>query len=72
MQQPDGTMKRLSAHDAEVLKEFMADKMTPEERTLTPLFQVGELLEIRGGKFRIVALGTKYMRLQGVPWSTVE
>lgn len=68
MQQPDGTMRMLSAAQAEALR----DSKTPEERTLTPLFQVGELLEIRGGKFRIVALGTKFMRLQGVPWSTVE
>lgn len=72
MQQNDGTMKMLSAHDAKVLKEFMSNKMTPEERTLIPLFTVGELLEIRGGKFRIIALGTNGMRLRGVPWSTTE
>ena len=72
MQQENGTMKMLSDHDAKVIKEFMADKMTPEERTLTPLFSVGELLEIRGGKFRIVALGTNGMRLRGVPWSTTK
>lgn len=72
MQEPSGTMKMLSEHDAKVFKEFMADKMTPEERTLMPLFSVGELLEIRGGKFRIIAVGASGMRLRGVPWSTVE
>jgi len=68
MQQANGTMKKLSDAQAAALR----DDMTQEERTLMPLFSVGELLEIRGGKFRIVALGRKYMRLQGVPWSTVE
>lgn len=68
MQQNNGTMKMLSEAEAAALRE----RLGPEERTLTPLLRVGELLEIRGGKFRIVALGTNGMRLRGVPWSTVE
>lgn len=68
MQQNDGTMKMLSEAEAAAIRE----RLGPEERTLTPLFRVGELLEIRGGKFRIVALGTNGMRLRGVPWSTTE
>jgi len=68
MQQNDGTLMGLSKAEME---EILRDK-TPEERTLTPIFSVGELLEIRGGKFRIVALGTNGMRLRGVPWSTTE
>lgn len=68
MQQNDGTLMGISKAEME---EILRDK-TPEERTLTPIFTVGELLEIRGGKFRIVALGKNYMRLRGVPWSTTE
>lgn len=68
MQQENGTMKMLTEAQLAALREGQ----TPEERTLTPIFRVGELLEIRGGKFRIMALGTKGMRLRGVPWSTVE
>lgn len=68
MQQNDGTLMGLSKAEME---EILRDK-TPEERTLTPIFSVGELLEIRGGKFRIIALGTGGMLLRGVPWSTTE
>lgn len=68
MQQENGTMKMLSEAEAAAIR----DRLGPEERTLTPIFKVGELLEIRGGKFRIIALGTNGMRLRGVPWSTVE
>lgn len=68
MQQKDGTLLGLSKAEME---EILRDK-TPEERTLTPIFSVGDLLEIRGGKFRIVELGTNGMRLRGVPWSTTE
>lgn len=68
MQQDDGTMKMLTDAQAAEIRE----RLGAEERTLTPLFRVGELLEIRGGKFRIIALGTDGMRLRGVPWSTVE
>lgn len=68
MQQNDGTMKMLTEAQAAEIRE----RLGPEERTLTPLFRVGELLEIRGGKFRIIAVGASGMRLRGVPWSTVE
>lgn len=68
MQQENGSMKMLDEAAAQALR----DRLGPEERKLTPLFRVGELLEIRGGKFRIVALGSTGMRLRGVPWSTVE
>ena len=68
MQREDGKMKLLSEAEAAAIR----DRLGPEERTLTPLFSVGELLEIRGGKFRIVALGTNGMRLRGVPWSTTK
>ena len=68
MQREDGKMKLLSEAEAAAIR----DRLGPEERTLTPLFTIGELLEIRGGKFRIVALGTNGMRLRGVPWSTTK
>lgn len=42
------------------------------DQNLKPVFQVGELLTIRGGKFRIVALGTDGMRLRGVPADTTD
>lgn len=69
MQQENGTMKMLTEAQLKALRE---SEEIPENRTLTPIFSVGDLLEIRGGKFRIVALGTDGMRLRGVPWSTVE
>jgi hypothetical protein len=68
MQQNDGTMKMLTEAEAAAIR----DRATPEERTLMPLFTVGELLEIRGGKFRIVTLDADCMRLRGVPWSTTK
>ena len=68
MQREDGTMKILTEAQARALRE----SEIAENRTLTPIFKVGELLEIRGGKFRIMALGKTSMRLSGVPWSTTE
>ena len=36
-----------------------------------PVFRVGELLEIKGGQFRIKSIGRKFLHLEGVPGTKI-
>lgn len=65
MQMPDGSMQFLDAEQASIVRRlFDAGGLT------APVFAVGEEIEIRNARFRVVALDNKLLVLEGVPART--
>jgi hypothetical protein len=58
---------------AELLGEFerkiqaMKDAVIPERENQGPIFSVGEVIEIRGGRFRVHAITDKRIYLDSLP-----
>jgi len=67
MDQGDGTFKRfegleaLRASEAE-MKAKLGARYTPKS-----VFEVGEEVKIKDSRFKVVAIGTKFMKLQLLP-----
>lgn len=65
MQQPDGTIRGLDEFEAGFIRRI-AEAGNRE----APIYRVGEVVELRSGKFRVLAFGGSLLVLEGVPWST--
>lgn len=56
----------------------LADALRPDgpdfipEAERGPVFRIGEVLEIRGGRFRVQAMGRRFIRLEGLPGTRVK
>lgn len=62
MQNPEtGALQALPAHEA-----------AAQEARGFCVLRIGEVIEIKGGKFRVSAMGRKFIRLEGMPGSYVE
>ena len=44
----------------------------PEEKHQGEVFHVGELLELKGGIFRIRSFGKRFMTLEGMPGTRIK
>ena len=44
------------------------DAVIPERKNQGPIFEIGEVLEIRGGKFRVHAITEKRIYLDSIPF----
>lgn len=58
---------QLPAREQREHLQAAADKIIPDRRNQGPVFLIGETLEIRGGKFRIVSLAGGEIRLKSLP-----
>lgn len=77
MQTPDGEFKPLRTmypdipgRDAARLEEEMSGtlrRIAAAGGRDVPLFAVGDEIEVRGGKFKVLAFGGKLLVLEGVP-----
>ncbi len=43
------------------------DAVQPDRRLQGPIFSVGEILEIRGGKFQVTKIEPGYLKLKSLP-----
>lgn len=62
-----GGMAGIPAGVAQRIEE-MAKKLGEE----VPVFRLGEEIMLRGGRFRVAAIGSKYIRLEGLPGTHVQ
>jgi hypothetical protein len=37
-----------------------------------PIFTIGEIIELRGGRFRVAAIGKRFIRFEGLPGTHVR
>lgn len=63
----DGSLHKIPGEIAKRLQEHAETCGTP-----LPVFRVGEVLELRGGRFRVTAIGKRYMRLEGLPGTRIN
>ena len=67
MQRPD-TGELVQARNPDHLRQLV-DEYAAEHPGEPPpaTFSVGEIVEVKGGRFRIVSMGRKFLRLQSLP-----
>jgi len=63
MQNPDNGEMTLFADEIKALQE--ATRFVP----VAAVFSIGEVVEVKEGKFKIVAIGKRFMRLESLPRS---
>jgi hypothetical protein len=73
MQQPNGTMKVYKGDLTDVEEQVQslkarARKLEKETGKAYPVFRVGEEVELKGGKFKIVSITKKGLRLRAIPY----
>ena len=56
----------------ENLSQEAKDKAQPERARQGITLTVGEILDVKGGRFRVASLGRKMIMLEGLAGTTVE
>ena len=60
-------MKQLPAFEQRERLQQACDAVEPDRTRHGPIFQVGEVIEIRGGRFQITRIEPGHMRLKSLP-----
>ncbi len=48
------------------------EQMQHAQKHHWPIFEVGEIIELKGGRFRVAGFGAKILRLEGLPGTTIS
>ncbi len=59
--------KHQLCHDLSARIQQACDAVQPDRSKQGPVFRVGEILEIRGGKFQITRIEPGHLRLKSLP-----